>query len=88
MRAAEGKPRSFCYDPYLMPHRVSRFLTCILIGYFPQVGIAVADVLEGAGCDVDFATPKPAVGSRSMCSRMPNTSLYRYFLKIRISPPE
>jgi len=37
-----------------MPHRVSRFVTCILDQVFPRVGIAMADVLERAGCDVEF----------------------------------
>jgi len=35
-----------------MPHRVSRFVTCIVGQVFPQVGIAVADVPSGSCCSM------------------------------------
>jgi L-lactate dehydrogenase complex protein LldE len=37
-----------------MPRRVSLFVTCIVDQVFPKVGIAMADVLERAGCEVEF----------------------------------
>ena len=38
-----------------MPRRrVSLFVTCIVDQLFPGVGLAIADVLERAGCDVEF----------------------------------
>jgi L-lactate dehydrogenase complex protein LldE len=37
-----------------MPVRVSLFVTCVVDQVFPQVGIAMAEVLERAGCEVEF----------------------------------
>jgi L-lactate dehydrogenase complex protein LldE len=37
-----------------MPRRVSLFVTCIVDQLFPGVGLAIADVLERAGCEVGF----------------------------------
>ena len=37
-----------------MALRVSLFVTCIVDQLFPNVGIAMADVLERVGCEVDF----------------------------------
>ena len=37
-----------------MSTRVSLFVTCVVDQLFPKVGIAMADVLERAGCVVDF----------------------------------
>jgi L-lactate dehydrogenase complex protein LldE len=37
-----------------MPVRVSLFVTCVVDQVFPQVGMAMAEVLERAGCEVEF----------------------------------
>ena len=37
-----------------MPRRVSLFVTCIVDQLFPPVGLAIAEVLERAGCEVEF----------------------------------
>src|SRR5690242_2126563 len=44
-------PRS-CYNHTSMAKRVSLFVTCIVDQLFPKVGMAMADVLERAGCEV------------------------------------
>ena len=46
-----------------MSKRVSLFVTCIVDQVFPQVGIAIAEVLERLGYQVDFPQPKPAAAS-------------------------
>ena len=43
-----------------MAPRVSLFVTCIVDQLFPKVGMAMADVLEHAGCESIFEKPKPA----------------------------
>ena len=45
-----------------MPVRVSLFVTCIVDQLFPKVGIAMADVLERAGCQVDFPERQTCCG--------------------------
>ena len=37
-----------------MSRRVSLFVTCIVDQLFPPVGLAIAEVLERAGCEVEF----------------------------------
>lgn len=37
-----------------MVRRVSLFVTCIVDQLFPSVGLAIAEVLERAGCEVEF----------------------------------
>lgn len=45
-----------------MPKRVSLFVTCIVDQLFPKVGIAMADVLERAGCNVSFPDAQTCCG--------------------------
>jgi L-lactate dehydrogenase complex protein LldE len=45
-----------------MPIRVSLFVTCIVDQLFPQVGMAMADVLERAGCNIDFPEGQTCCG--------------------------
>src|SRR6266508_1718613 len=45
-----------------MPLRVSLFVTCIVDQVFPQVGLAMADVLERVGCMVDFPEAQTCCG--------------------------
>ncbi|MGH9662804.1 MAG: (Fe-S)-binding protein [Bryobacteraceae bacterium] len=45
-----------------MSHRVSLFVTCIVDQLFPKVGIAMADVLERAGCEVEFREAQTCCG--------------------------
>jgi len=45
-----------------MPPRVSLFVTCVVDQLFPKVGIAMADVLERAGCIVDFPERQTCCG--------------------------
>ncbi len=42
--------------------RVSLFVTCIVDQLFPEVGIAMADVLERAGCVLDFPEDQTCCG--------------------------
>lgn len=45
-----------------MPSRVSIFVTCIVDQVFPQVGMAMADVLERAGYSIDFREQQTCCG--------------------------
>jgi L-lactate dehydrogenase complex protein LldE len=45
-----------------MGPRVSLFVTCVVDQLFPKVGLAVADVLERAGCDVAFPEAQTCCG--------------------------
>lgn len=44
-----------------MPH-VSIFVTCIVDQIFPQVGMAMAEVLERCGCEVEFRADQTCCG--------------------------
>lgn len=45
-----------------MSHRVSLFVTCIVDQVFPNVGMAMADVLERSGCEVEFREAQTCCG--------------------------
>ena len=45
-----------------MSFRVSVFITCVVDQLFPQIGIAMADVLERVGCKVDFPEEQTCCG--------------------------
>jgi L-lactate dehydrogenase complex protein LldE len=45
-----------------MARRVSMFVTCVVDQLFPKVGMAMADVLERAGCEVDFPEAQTCCG--------------------------
>ena len=45
-----------------MGRRVSLFVTCMVDQLFPRVGMAMAEVLERAGCEVDFPEQQTCCG--------------------------
>lgn len=45
-----------------MPTRVSLFVTCIVDQMFPKVGLAMADILERLGYEVDFREEQTCCG--------------------------
>ncbi len=45
-----------------MKHRVSIFVTCLVDQVFPRVGMAMAEVLERAGCEVEFREAQTCCG--------------------------
>lgn len=45
-----------------MARRVSIFVTCVVDQMFPRVGLAMADVLERAGCEIDFREGQTCCG--------------------------
>jgi L-lactate dehydrogenase complex protein LldE len=45
-----------------MPRRVSLFVTCVVDQLFPRVGLAMADVLERLGYDIDFPEAQTCCG--------------------------
>src|SRR6185369_8939309 len=45
-----------------MARRVSLFVTCIVDQLFPKVGMAMAEVLEGIGYEVDFPEAQTCCG--------------------------
>jgi L-lactate dehydrogenase complex protein LldE len=51
----------FRYAEYV-PRKVSLFVTCLVDQLFPNVGLAMADVLERAGFDVDFPEAQTCCG--------------------------
>ena len=67
-----------------MPIRVSMFVTCIVDQLFPKVGIAMADVLERAGCRVDFPEAQTCCGQPAFNSgyRDEARSVALHFLRV------
>lgn len=67
-----------------MPLRVSLFATCIVDQFFPQVGLAMAEVLERAGCKVDFPEGQTCCGQPAFNSgfRKEAREVARHFLKV------
>jgi L-lactate dehydrogenase complex protein LldE len=49
-----------------MGGQVSLFVTCVVDQLFPQVGMAMAEVLERLGYTVDFPEARRAAGSRRL----------------------
>ena len=45
-----------------MPERVSLFVTCLVDQLFPQIGLAMTDVLERLGYEVDFPEQQTCCG--------------------------
>jgi L-lactate dehydrogenase complex protein LldE len=45
-----------------MPKRVALFVTCIVDQVFPNVGLAIADVLERLGYEIDFPAAQTCCG--------------------------
>jgi len=67
-----------------MGPRVSLFVTCIVDQLFPKVGLAMADVLERAGCSVDFPEAQTCCGQPAFNSgyRAEARAVARHFLRV------
>lgn len=65
-----------------MGRRVSLFVTCMVDQLFPQVGMAMADVLERVGCEVDFPENQTCCGQPAFNSgyRAEARTVARHFL--------
>ena len=64
--------------------RVSLFVTCIVDQLFPQVGIAMADVLERLGYEIDFPEAQTCCGQPAFNSGYPAEArkVARHFLDV------
>lgn len=64
--------------------RVSLFVTCIIEQFFPEVGMAVADVLERIGYTVDFPEAQTCCGQPAFNSgyREEARQVARHFLEV------
>jgi len=67
-----------------MPLRVSLFVTCIVDQLFPQTGLAMADVLERAGCRLEFPEEQTCCGQPAYNSGFQEEarSVARHFLEV------
>src|SRR5512141_3221534 len=67
-----------------MGKRVSLFVTCIVDQLFPKVGMAMAEVLERAGCEVDFPEKQTCCGQPAFNSgyRDEARDVARHFLDV------
>jgi len=67
-----------------MAKRVSLFVTCIVDQLFPKVGMAMADVLERAGCELDFPEAQTCCGQPAFNSgyRAEARQVARHFLRV------
>ena len=67
---------------HYMGRRVSLFVTCVVDQLFPQVGMAMADVLERAGFQVDFPENQTCCGQPAFNSgyRAEARTVARHFL--------
>jgi len=64
--------------------RVSIFVTCLVDQIFPNAGIAMVDVLQRAGCEVEFREGQTCCGQPAFNSGYVDEAreVERYFLKI------
>src|ERR1700736_7039172 len=67
---------------FCMGKRVSLFVTCMVDQLFPKVGIAMADVLERLGYQVDFPEKQTCCGQPAFNSgyHEPAREVARHFL--------
>ena len=67
-----------------MATRVSLFVTCIVDQVFPQVGIAITEVLERLGYQVDFRAAQTCCGQPAFNSGYPEEArtIARHFLDV------
>jgi L-lactate dehydrogenase complex protein LldE len=72
-----------------MGQRVSLFVTCIVDQLFPKVGLAMAEVLEGLGFEVDFPENQTCCGQPAFNSgyRAEARTVARHFLNTFESSP-
>jgi L-lactate dehydrogenase complex protein LldE len=64
--------------------RVSIFVTCVVDQVFPRVGMAMAEVLERAGCEIDFREAQTCCGQPAFNSgyREEARGVAEHFLKV------
>ena len=64
--------------------RVSLFVTCIVDQVFPQVGLAMAGVLDRAGCEIEFREAQTCCGQPAFNSgyRREARTVAEYFLQV------
>ena len=64
--------------------RVSLFVTCMVDQLFPKIGLAMAEVLEGLGFQVDFPEAQTCCGQPAFNSgyRAEACAVARYFLDV------
>jgi L-lactate dehydrogenase complex protein LldE len=64
--------------------RVSIFVTCIVDQLFPEAGMAMADVLERAGCEIEFRAAQTCCGQPAFNSgyRQEAASVAKHFLRV------
>ena len=64
--------------------RVSIFVTCLVDQIFPRVGLAMAEVLERAGCEIEFREAQTCCGQPAFNSgyRDEARAVAEYFLKV------
>ncbi len=73
-----------------MAQRVSIFVTCIVDQLFPKVGLAMADVLERLGYQIDFPCDQTCCGQPAFNTgyraeaRQVARSLFESFPQLRI----
>ena len=67
-----------------MAKRVSLFVTCVVDQLFPRVGMAMAEVLEGIGYQVDFPEDQTCCGQPAFNTgyRREAKQVARHFLKV------
>src|SRR5260370_9183535 len=67
-----------------MARRVSLFVTCIVDQLFPKVGMAIAEVLERVGYEVDFPEAQTCCGQPAFNSgyREEARQVARHFLNV------
>jgi L-lactate dehydrogenase complex protein LldE len=67
-----------------MPAEVALFVTCIVDQLFPEVGLAMADVLERAGCRLTFPADQTCCGQPAFNSgyRDEARQVARHFLRV------
>ncbi len=65
-------------------HRVSIFVTCLVDQVFPRVGLAMTEVLERAGCQVEFREAQTCCGQPAFNSGFQDEArqVARHFLKV------
>lgn len=64
--------------------RVSLFVTCIVDQFYPNVGLAMADVLERVGCKLDFRDEQTCCGQPAFNTgyRREAAEVARHFLRV------
>ena len=84
IRAADWGDGATLLQSLFMAQRVSIFVTCIVDQLFPTVGLAMADVLESLGYQVDFPEDQTCCGQPAFNTgyRREACQVARHFLKV------